>query len=93
MADRYPSRTSYSDLPSKRKSYSDRWSCVACFLLRSLPSLDFSGASRLTEYLSLEHSSAVWLRQRQIDNLIRRGLSDSNDQEVVNTETSPREIK
>jgi hypothetical protein len=37
--------------------------CGAGLLLRSLPSLSFSGATRLTEYLSLEHSSAVWLRE------------------------------
>jgi hypothetical protein len=61
-ADTYPSRTSHSDLSSKRKSYSDRWSCVACFLLRSLPSFIFSGGSQRTEYLRFGHSSAVWLR-------------------------------
>jgi hypothetical protein len=38
--------------------------CGAGLLLRSLSSLCFSGASRLTEYLSLEHSCGVCLRQK-----------------------------
>jgi hypothetical protein len=36
--------------------------CGAGLLLRSLSAFTSSGASQLTEYLSFEHSNAVWLR-------------------------------
>jgi hypothetical protein len=55
-------RLSWTDLGGK--SYSGLLAPVLpVSSLRSLPAFTFSGVSRLTEYLSLGHSSGVRLRQ------------------------------